>query len=131
MAQLDSLYGPLDWRLPESFAIYWAARGLEQSSREPDLLCERILHSGLETSFLKGALDFDPGTGRYQRTNNFEILPGIMRAYDTALAERPTEHKRASYARFLPRAIEILQQAGKKDESRRLAQRLEEISNED
>ena len=128
MAKLDVRFGPLDWRLPESFAIYWAVQGLEHTTEEPDMLCERMLRKGLESSFVKGTLDFDPASGRYERTNNFEVLPKLMVVYDTALEQRPTGLIRSSYAGFLGRAIEILRQEGKKDESRRLANRLEEIS---
>jgi len=128
MAKLDARFGPLDWRLPESLAIYWAARGLEHSTDEPDMLCERMLHNVLESTFMKGQLNFDPASGRYERTNNFEVLPKLITEYDTAIDQRPTERLRASYAGFLQRAIEVLWQAGKKEESRRLAQRLEEVS---
>ena len=31
----DSEYGPLDWRLPEAHAIYWAALGLEKAGENP------------------------------------------------------------------------------------------------
>src|SRR5262245_5462573 len=31
MKQIDDTYGPLEWRLPEAHAIYWATRGLQQA----------------------------------------------------------------------------------------------------
>ena len=128
MAQLDDRYGPLDWRLPESFAIYWAAQGLDHANEESRVLCERMLLSGLETSFMSGSLDFDPSSGRYHRSNNSKILPNVLHAYDTALEQQQTEHIRVSYEGFLLRAIDVLRQAGKTDESRQLSQRLEAIS---
>jgi hypothetical protein len=33
---VDGQYGPLDWRLPEAHAIYWAALGLEKAKENPD-----------------------------------------------------------------------------------------------
>ena len=35
MKQVDDLYGPLEWRLPEAHAIYWAAQGLEHAKNNP------------------------------------------------------------------------------------------------
>ena len=34
--KVDEEYGPLDWRLPEAHAIYWAALGLEKAKENPD-----------------------------------------------------------------------------------------------
>ena len=34
--KVDAEYGPLDWRLPEAHAIYWAALGLEKARENPD-----------------------------------------------------------------------------------------------
>src|SRR5882672_9190170 len=35
MKEVDKEHGPLEWRLPESHAIYWAARGLEVAKMNP------------------------------------------------------------------------------------------------
>ena len=33
MKEVDERYGPLEWRLPEAHAIYWAALGLKKPAR--------------------------------------------------------------------------------------------------
>src|SRR6516225_1671830 len=35
LKKVDEQWGPLDWRLPEASAIYWAALGLEQAKENP------------------------------------------------------------------------------------------------
>jgi hypothetical protein len=35
MKLLDERYGPLEWRLPEAHAIYWAADGLKEANQNP------------------------------------------------------------------------------------------------
>src|SRR6185369_5887387 len=35
MMQVDERYGPLEWRLPEAHAIYWASKGLEAAKENP------------------------------------------------------------------------------------------------
>ena len=34
MKEVDDTYGPLEWRLPEAHAIYWAAMGLKAASEK-------------------------------------------------------------------------------------------------
>src|SRR5581483_1304284 len=36
MKQVSERYGPLDWRLPESHAIYWASLGLDHAKTHPE-----------------------------------------------------------------------------------------------
>ena len=36
MKEVDERYGPLEWRLPEAHAIYWAALGLEKAQQNPE-----------------------------------------------------------------------------------------------
>ena len=35
MKDVDQRYGPLEWRLPEAHAIYWAALGLKKAEQNP------------------------------------------------------------------------------------------------
>src|SRR5438046_4381402 len=36
MKTVDERYGPLEWRLPEAHAIYWAAEGLKREQEKPE-----------------------------------------------------------------------------------------------
>ncbi len=57
MAELNRKYGDLDWRVPESFAIYWASVGLEKSPPgAPDIDCRRVITTCLYESFRYGRL---------------------------------------------------------------------------
>src|SRR5437870_5733527 len=35
MKEVNERYGPLEWRLPEAHAIYWAVKGLESAKEHP------------------------------------------------------------------------------------------------
>src|SRR5205809_4434741 len=37
MKEVDDEYGPLEWRLPESHAIYWATLGLKRAKKEQQI----------------------------------------------------------------------------------------------
>lgn len=50
MREIDSKYGPLDWRLPETHAIYWAYRGRQHAGRSKykSFLCDTMIRQSLE-----------------------------------------------------------------------------------
>ncbi len=52
---LNNKYGNIDWRLPESRAIYWAALGVE-NTRDDAINCQRIVTQSLKHSFTNGKL---------------------------------------------------------------------------
>ena len=59
MVKIDRKYGQMDWRVPESQAIYWAEMGVEKSiagGRKPDVNCVRIVTHGLQAAFRSGRL---------------------------------------------------------------------------
>ncbi len=57
MAEYDRKYGRLDWRVAESFALYWASAGLAVSPPgKPDIHCQRIVTTSLYEGFRYGKL---------------------------------------------------------------------------
>ena len=45
MKQIDERYGPLEWRLPDAHAIYWAAEGLDEVQKHLAGQRERLHHA--------------------------------------------------------------------------------------
>ncbi|OVE73955.1 hypothetical protein BVX94_02180 [bacterium B17] len=43
MKELDQLYGPLDWTMPEPHALYWAYLGILRSSRKDTRSCKMMM----------------------------------------------------------------------------------------
>jgi hypothetical protein len=77
MQKVDKEYGPLEWRLPESHAIYWAALGLEKTSREKlkkeeFITLRRVIFQSLQLAFHRGRL-INP----YQSGANFLYGPNL------------------------------------------------------
>ena len=57
MDQLNKKYGTLDWRVPESFALYWASIGVEKAETpSAGIGCRRIVTISLYESFRYGRL---------------------------------------------------------------------------
>jgi hypothetical protein len=56
MRQIDDRYGPLDWRLPEAHAIYWAMEGLQKSKPEELITLRRVVYQSMNLAFQRGRL---------------------------------------------------------------------------
>src|SRR5258706_7891032 len=56
MKEVDKLYGPLEWRLPEAHAIYWANLGLSQSKKKELITLRRVIYQSMHMMVLRGRL---------------------------------------------------------------------------
>jgi hypothetical protein len=77
MKHVDEQYGPLEWRLPEAHAIYWATKGLELTKDQPlrkDQLVglRRVIFQSLQMSFMRGRLIYPDKSG-----NEFVYGPNL------------------------------------------------------
>jgi len=94
MKQVDVEYGPLEWRLPESHAIYWAAKGLEKARLNPakvkqsDLIqLRRVIYQDMQLAVLRGRLVMNPYLRTFDFGPNIDIIPNANKAYEQAMAE--------------------------------------------
>jgi hypothetical protein len=104
MREADQLYGPLEWRLPEAHAIYWAHVGLKRSKKKDLITLRRVIYQSMQMSVLRGRLAsidpliFGPDLDKAERANA---------AYEQMLAEE-TELKYAvqtAYKNFLRQIV--------------------------
>jgi hypothetical protein len=51
---LSAQWGPFDWRLPETHALYWAFEGVRVAGAPPDIRADRMVYLALIASFLRG-----------------------------------------------------------------------------
>jgi len=68
MQEVDRLYGPLEWRLPEAHAIYWATIGLKKCKDKDLVTLRRVVYQSMLLSVLRGQIlyfeaDGSPVTG--------------------------------------------------------------------
>jgi hypothetical protein len=99
MKEVDQEYGPLEWRLPEAHAIYWAAEGLKAARRNPskiktdDLITlRRVIYQSMQLSFQRGRLIANPFLKVFDFGPNLEIIPKVSAAYEQAAEEDPPNH---------------------------------------
>lgn len=117
MKELDQRYGPLEWRLPEASAIYWAAVGLEKAKENPtkvdrnDLIqLRRVIYQSMQLSFQRGRLVADPIAKRFELGPNLEIIPKVSAAYEQAMEEdeKNRDNIRRAHRNFLRDAVYFL-----------------------
>ena len=125
MRQLDAEYGPFDWRLPETHAIYWAWRGRQAAPGTPGArACDQMMFQCVSAAFRQGRLDFDPATDLYVTTPRLDLLPQAMKTYEEAIARNDEPGFRAVYANFLGEAIIILHSYGREAQAREIYQQV-------
>jgi len=118
--QVDETYGPFDWRLPESHAVYWAHRGRQQARGKPTLACDRMVFQATSDAFRHGRLFSDKANDLFILTPNLKLLPKVRRAYEHALAQYGRDAVGAAYANFLREACLILYSYNNVDTARSL-----------
>ena len=94
MKEVDERYGPLEWRLPEAHAIYWAALGLKKAAENPtkikadDLITlRRVIYQSMQLSFQRGRLVTNPFAKAFEFGPNLDIIPKVNFAYEQAAQE--------------------------------------------
>src|ERR1035441_8770951 len=94
MKEVDEKYGPLEWRLPEAHAIYWAALGLQKAAEYPtkikpdDLITlRRVIYQSMLLSFQRGRLVSNPFVSAFEFGPNLKIIPKVNLAYEQAAEE--------------------------------------------
>jgi len=137
MKEVDQLYGPLEWRLPEAHAIYWAAKGLEQARENPskvkpeDLIqLRRVIYQCMQMSFYRGRLVANPFEKVYDFGPNLDIVPKVSKAYEDLYDEETTPGQKDGILRahrnFLRDAIYFLYEGDRRPEAARWYQYLGE-----
>ncbi len=126
VSEIEALFGQIDWRLPETHAIYWAWRGLKfaPSGFEREAL-RRMVRQNAFSLVSAGRFTGDIAAGRFATAPNFDIIPGLVQFCEETLRENP--HEAEIYSMTLVRLVQLLSQAGREDEARKLYGRLAEL----
>ena len=94
--KVDADWGPLDWRLPEAHAIYWAALGLERAKENPgkvkagDLITlRRVIYQTDYQAFKHGRIISNPYTQSVELAPNLDLVSRANDAYLFFMADDP------------------------------------------
>lgn len=90
MKATDERYGPLEWRLPESHAIYWANLGRQMAQTKDQLIkLRRNIYQSLYLAFHRGRLITATPDGSVIFEPNLDIFEKAHAAYQEMIAEDP------------------------------------------
>jgi hypothetical protein len=113
----DAEWGPLDWRLPEAHAIYWAALGLQRARENPDkvkaddlITLRRIIYQSEQQAFHHGRLIANPFTRGVELAPNLDLIPRANEAYLEMMKEdsEMSNHIATAHRNFLRDAVYFL-----------------------
>lgn len=86
--QVDEQYGPMDWRLPEAHAIYWAALGLQKAKEHPDkvkaddlIQLRRVIYQSTLQAFHHGRVISNPFTSGVELAPNLDLVARANEIY--------------------------------------------------
>lgn len=120
MAALDALFGPLDWRVPGSHAVYWGMEGLDRATERERLACRRLVYQSLVQMIQgSGRIDGDPDDEGYagRLAPETRLLPGTLRFLRETCAEHPSLGTRAALVGLLMNAVRIEERARHDDDA--------------
>jgi hypothetical protein len=117
--KVNEEWGPLDWRLPEAHAIYWACQGLDDARKHPEKVKEsdlitlrRVIYQSLLQSFKHGRIISDPFTQSVELAPNLDIMDKANDAYMQMYAEETDPSQQngilIAHRNFLRTAVEYL-----------------------
>jgi hypothetical protein len=98
MKEVNDRYGPLEWKLPEAHAIYWASLGLKEAEQNPtkikkdDLITlRRVIYQSMQLAFQRGRLEMNPVDKAFGLGPNLDIIPRVNASYEEQMKEDPKD----------------------------------------
>lgn len=119
IVEINEKYGTLDWRVPESQAIYWATMGLKRTPGHKDLSLSRLITQSLYESFRSGRLLMvnDKDFSNIVVAPNIALVDAVYRTYDEVHQAYDAGNNystfRSAKINFIKEAIGILYNFGK------------------
>ena len=108
MRALQTRFGPLDWRMAESHALYWSMLGLAHADADSLLACRRDVYQTLLTASMEqGRFTGDLEAGVWSAASNEKLLDGAENFLRETHGLFPREGVASMYARFLAHRIRL------------------------
>ncbi len=121
MKDVDELYGPLEWRLPDAHAVYWAEVGRRRAKKEDQETLRRSIYQTMQMAFMRGGLHENKFDKTFTLGPNLDLVEKVNGIYETMMNEDPTqrEHMKTGHKNFLFTAVYFLYTANRQAEAKR------------
>ena len=119
IVEINDRYGTLDWRVPESQAIYWATMGLKRTPGHKDLNLSRLITQSLYESFRSGRLLMvnDKDFNNIVVAPNIALVDAVYKTYSEVhkIYDNGNDYStfRSAKINFIKEAIGILYNFGR------------------
>jgi hypothetical protein len=111
MQEVDKLYGPLEWRLPDAHAIYWAEAGRRKAKQKDQEMLRRVIYQCMQQAFFRGGLTQDAfNKNNFVLGPNLQLVSKANESYEKMMAadESFRTHVQTGHRNFLKQAIYLL-----------------------
>lgn len=127
MQAIEQKYGPVDWRMPQAHALYWAYQGLPHAEGFNSVKLRRAIFQSQAIAFRKGTAFIDVD-GNVIPSPTPELVPFVRLAFEEAIAAEPKMAKSygEAYRNFLREAISLLYAYRRIDDAKALFEVLRE-----
>ncbi len=128
LKEVDDLYGPLEWRLPDAHAIYWAEAGRRKAKQEEQQTLRRSIYQTMQMAFMRGGLTENKLDKTFALGPNLDLVEKVNHTYETMMEEDLTqkEHIKTGHRNFLVNAVYFLYMDYREAEAKRWYQYLEQ-----
>ena len=110
MKEVDELYGPLEWRLPDAHAIYWAEKGRRLAKKEDQETLRRSIYQTMQLAFQRGGFSENKIDKTFTLGPNLDLVDKVNRTYEVMMDEDPTQrdHIKTGHKYFVFTAVYFL-----------------------
>ena len=113
--KVDQDYGPLDWRMPDAHAIYWAELGRLKGKPEDQEVVRRSIYQTMQQACFRGGAPVPASVTNITEQNfmiwpNLDLVPKVNAAYEEMINEEPRikQNVQTAHKNFLKQAIYLL-----------------------
>jgi len=124
MSTLEHRFGPLDWRLAESHAVYWASQGLDYATGAERLMCRRGIYQPLILSVRRGRFSGDLTKKQWQTAPNLPLATATADFIEETLKEFPSKNATNMYINHLRISVQLFHNANDASRANEFYQRL-------
>jgi hypothetical protein len=124
MVAIEKRFGPVDWRIAETHALYWSSLGLACASGTERALCERAVNQALMMSVFRGSFAGSAAAKRWQAGPNLALATGTADGLIASLKTNSSPHQELIVVRFLETVLRLAVKEGQPELAQALYERL-------
>ncbi|MEO6034798.1 MAG: hypothetical protein ABIQ35_06060 [Verrucomicrobiota bacterium] len=91
MKEVDELYGPLEWRLPDAHAIYWAEKGRRIAKKEDQETLRRSIYQTMQMAFMRGGFSENKIDKTFTLGPNLDLMEKANHTYEMMMEDDPSK----------------------------------------